>query len=86
MGAETIDGRLAHLEGAYDQISDRLNGMDRRFESVERKLDDLGQRIDVRVEGLRDSLVSRMDRQFFWLMGIMLLSIVLPLVGRLAGR
>ncbi|HEY5340016.1 MAG TPA: hypothetical protein VIK27_03230 [Candidatus Aquilonibacter sp.] len=82
MNAGTIDGRLAHLEGAYDQISDRLNGMDRRFESLERKLDDFARSTDVRF----DSLVSRMDRQFFWLMGIMLLSIVLPLVGRLAGR
>jgi archaellum component FlaC len=75
MSTGTIDGRLAHLEGAYDQISDRLNGMDRRLEGL-----------DEQVRALRDTLVARMDRQFFWLMGIMLLSIVLPLAGRSAGR
>lgn len=82
MSATPIDSRLAHLEGAYDQISDRLNSIDRRFDGVERKLDDLSRRI----ESIRDALVARMDRQFLWLLGVMILSIILPLVGRLIAR
>jgi uncharacterized membrane protein len=82
MSATPIDSRLANLEEAYDQISDRLNSIDRRFDGVERKLDDLSRR----TEGIRDALAARMDRQFLWLLGVMILSIVLPLVGRLIAR
>lgn len=66
MSATPIDSRLAHLEGAYDQISDRLNSIDRRFDGVERKLDDLSRG----TERIRDVLVARMDRRFLWLMGV----------------
>lgn len=89
MSATPLDSRLAHLEGAFDQISDRLNSIDmrfeavdRRFEGVERRLDDLGRRVD----GFRDTLVARMDRQFFWLMGVLIVSIILPLADRFIAR
>ena len=93
MSATPIDSRLAHLEGAYDQISDRLNSIDNRFESidrrfdnVDRRFDDLAARIDGKVDGLRDALVSRMDRQFMWLLAIMIVSIILPVVERMTVR
>jgi len=96
MSASPLDSRLAHLEGAFDQISDRLNSIDqrfdavdrrfdavdRRFEGVERRLDGLGQRLD----DFRGALTSRMDRQFMWLMGIMIVSIVLPIAERFSIR
>jgi hypothetical protein len=78
MSAAPLDSRLAHLEGAFDQIVDRLNSVDRRFDSVERRLDDLARRFD--------GLVSRMDKQFMWLMGIMIVSILLPVVEHFSTR
>jgi hypothetical protein len=39
MSAHPIEVRVAHLEGAYEQISDRLNGFDLRFAHLEEKLD-----------------------------------------------
>ena len=53
MSAHPLDVRLAHLEGAYEQISDRLNGFDLRFARLEDKVD----------TGF-DRLNERMDREF----------------------
>jgi tetrahydromethanopterin S-methyltransferase subunit G len=82
MSAAPLDSRLARLEGAFDQISDRLNSIDRRFDGVERRLDDLTRRID----DVRTGLTSRMDRHFMWLMGVMIVSILLPVVERFSVR
>jgi len=57
MSAHPLDIRMAHLEGAYDQMSLRLKSIDDRLGRVEQKI----------------------DRQFLWLVGLILLSILLPL-------
>jgi len=33
--SSTMEGRIARLEGAYEQISDRLNGIDARLTGLE---------------------------------------------------
>jgi hypothetical protein len=38
MSAEALEVRMAHLEGAYEQISFRLNSIDRRLESVRQSI------------------------------------------------
>jgi chaperonin cofactor prefoldin len=53
MSAHPLDIRMAHLEGAYEQISDRLNGFDTRFATIESKIDDI-----------RDTLLNEMNRRF----------------------
>jgi hypothetical protein len=69
---------MAHLEGAYEQVSQRLNGIDLCLAAIE-----------VRIDSTRDMLLARidllqegMDRKFIWLTGLVLVSILLPLVQR----
>ena len=51
MSAHPLDVRLAHLEGAYEQISDRLNGFDLRFARLEEKVDTGFARLNDRMDG-----------------------------------
>ena len=44
MHAHPLDARIAHVEGAFDQVNERLNsidqeldGFDRRFEGIDRR-------------------------------------------------
>lgn len=85
MSAQPLDARMAHLEGAYDQISHRLNGIDqrldgvdRRIEGVERKIDTLREHMDRRFENLE----RRLDQKFLWVIGLVLVSMILPVVER----
>jgi hypothetical protein len=64
---ESLEIRIAHLEGAYEQVSQRLNGIDQRLAALEQRL---------------DSLRNSMDQKFLWVMGLVLVSILLPLVQR----
>jgi hypothetical protein len=65
--AQPLETRMARLEGAYEQICDRLNGIDQRLFGLQQRF---------------DSLRSSMDRKFLWVMGLVLVSILLPLVQR----
>ncbi len=60
---------MARLEGAYEQISDRLNSIDVRLGSIETRL---------------DQRFAAMDQKFLWVIGLVLVSILLPLVQRFA--
>jgi hypothetical protein len=57
MSAQPIDVRLASLEGAYLQVSDRLNSIDRRLDGFEQRVDArfhaLESKIDAKVDGLQ---------------------------------
>ncbi|MGH7684324.1 MAG: hypothetical protein ACREMT_08265 [Vulcanimicrobiaceae bacterium] len=37
---------MAHLEGAYEQISERLRGIDGRLLALDQKMDSLARKID----------------------------------------
>ena len=39
MSAQPLDIRMAHLEGAYEQISERLRGVDGRLTALDQKID-----------------------------------------------
>ena len=78
MTAQPMEIRMARLEGAYEQIRDRLNGIDLRLASIE-----------ARIDATRDMLLARMDerfaamdQKFLWVMGLVLVSILLPLIQR----
>ena len=68
MTAQPLEIRMARLEAAYEQISDRLNGIDRRLDGLEQRV---------------DSLRSSMDQKFLWVIGLVLVSILLPFIQRL---
>ena len=95
MSVETIYGRLAHLEGAYDQISDRLNGFDQRFASLETKIDAMRSEINHRfatIDGRFAAIDARFaaterrfasfDQKFNLIFGLIAISILIPLVER----
>jgi hypothetical protein len=67
MPADALDVRMARLEGAYEQIDRRLAGFEHRFE---------------RLEGTIATNRTRADRQFFWTIGLIVVSIILPLATR----
>ncbi len=71
MAANASDVRIARLEGAYEQA-------DRRLAVIEVDMRDL--RAEVR--NLQTTLIGRMDRQFFWTLGLLIVSILVPLALR----
>jgi hypothetical protein len=82
-----MDVHLARLEGAYEQISDRLNGIDVRFERVEGKIDGIGAalrselaagfaRVDGELAGLRKTIVGG----GFAIGAFIFASIIIPLI------
>ena len=61
---------MARLEGAYEQVSQRLTNIDPRFEGVDRKIDLRFDSLYAKIAGLEDridqrlvSLESRMDQR-----------------------
>ncbi|HEY1976249.1 MAG TPA: hypothetical protein VGG89_06890 [Candidatus Baltobacteraceae bacterium] len=68
---------MAHLEGAYEQTSQRLaaidlrfDAIDRRFDAVDRKIDDLRTAVYDRIDSLRLDLNGKIDQRFMWTVGI----------------
>jgi hypothetical protein len=92
MAIGNLEIRMAHLEGAYEQIEKRLGTVETDVRGLRTDLvsrtDDLASRID-RVDGrmnsLRSDLIGRMDRQFFWTLGLLIVSILLP-IARSSGH
>ncbi len=88
---------MAHLEGAYEQINARLGSIElrlgrledrvgsfesrveERFSRLEGKIERLGERSDF----VRAELLSRMDRQFYWILTLVVISILVPIFVRL---
>ena len=89
MAIGNLEIRMAHLEGAYEQIDKRLGAIETDVRALRTDLvsrtDDLASRIDGRTSSLRSELIGRMDRQFFWILGLLIVSILLP-IARSAGH
>jgi len=85
MATEPIDVRMARLEGAYQQIDRRLAAMQADIRDLRGRMDeglhDLRGRMD---EGF-SSLRREMRQQFYWLLGILVIGILVPLYLRLYG-
>jgi hypothetical protein len=71
MAADMLGVRMAHLEGAYEQIDKRLGSLEVRFGSLEGE-----------VRALRHDLHD----QFRWTVGLLILAIFAPIVLRLIGH
>jgi hypothetical protein len=76
MALNPIEVRLAHLEGAYEQINHRLGAIEGRLGSIDSRMESRFASVDVRLERLEDKLLSRMDRQFYWILTLIVLSIL----------
>lgn len=55
-----MEVRLAGLEGAYQQVSDRLNSIDRRLDGFEQRVDARFEAMDARFAALD----AKFDRRF----------------------
>lgn len=105
MAMSPMEIRMAHLEGAYEQITARLGGIEARLGRLEDKLDEsiggvrgeltglgsglrgeltsLGSELRGEIRGFRSELIARMDRQFYWILSLIVVSILVPLFLRL---
>jgi len=64
VATNAFEVRIAHLEGAYEQIDKRLGSIENRMVSLEQKL----------------------DRHFLWILGLLIVSILLPIASRAVGH
>jgi len=55
---------MARLEGAYEQVSQRLMNIDPRFDGVDRKIDLRFDALDKKIDQFRDALDSKFDQRF----------------------
>ena len=73
MPASPIEIRMAHLEGAYEQVSQRLTSIDLRFDAVDRRFDILERKIDSFRDALDkriDAVDAKIDERFMWTIGV----------------
>lgn len=72
---EPFDQRLASVEVGTARLEGRVDqgfaDMRDRFNSIERRFDSLDQKI---------------DRYFLWMLGLLVVSILLPMASRFTGR
>ena len=78
MSAQPLEIRMAFLEGTIDQMNHRLDSMDRRLDGMDRRLDSIERGMDQRFT----SLDQKIDKQFLWVVGLIVISIILPMAER----
>lgn len=58
MSAQPLEVRMAHLEGAYEQISERLRGIEGRMTALDQKIDTRFDGLDKKLETSQWRMVS----------------------------
>lgn len=85
-----MDGRFISIDRRFDAMDRRFEAIDRRFEAIDRRFEAIDRRfdaVDLRFVGLDqrfDALDSKVSRQFVWLVGIQVTSLI-AIVGALGG-
>ena len=77
---EAIDQRFEAIDRRFEEVDRRFETVDRRFETMERRFEAMEQRVDQRLDRLDD----KMSRQFFWVVGIQITT-VLAMTGAIAA-
>ncbi len=85
MSAQALEVRMAHLEGGYEQINHRLGNVEQRLGSLETRMDAGFARIDERF-ARADARFAQIDQRFMWLIGLIAVSILLPIAQRFVVR
>jgi len=83
--AEGLEVRIAHLEGAYEQLDKRLASVEAEVRALR---SEMAGRMD-RLEDRLDRLEDRMDSQFRWILGFQIaswLSIIVTLFALILKR
>ena len=79
--AVRVEERVAHLEGHVNELSQRLSSIEGAVRHLEQRMDARFEAVDRRF----DALDGRMSRQFMWLVGIQittLVAVVVALISR----
>ena len=77
MAAESLEIRMARLEGAYEQI-------ERRLGTLEAGLRDLRREMVEEIGGGRQEIQARrtdMRQQFYWVIGLIVVTILVPIAS-----
>jgi len=61
-----LEVRMAHLEGAFEQTTQRLAGFELRFDALDRKVESLRSDLNAKIH----ALASKTDRHFMWTIGL----------------
>ena len=77
---------MAHLEGAYEQIDRRLGAVEGGMAALDRRVDEGFTQVRAEIQSVRGELLGRMDREFFWILGLLIISILVPIAFRLTGH
>ena len=67
--ADTLDVRIAHLEGGFEQIDKRLGTLEERLASFQTEM-------RTEIATLRRELQDRMDSHFRWVLGFHIATLV----------
>jgi uncharacterized Rmd1/YagE family protein len=73
MPASPIESRMARLEGAYEQVSQRLMNVDPRFDALDRRIDLFRDALEKKIDALEkkiDAVDAKNDHRFMWMVGI----------------
>ncbi|MBS3934404.1 MAG: hypothetical protein KGZ35_08610 [Truepera sp.] len=70
MASDAVDLRMARLEGAYEQITQRLGTIETRLESIESRMDGSFNSL----EGRMETRFAGIEGKFNWVIGILLTS------------
>jgi tetrahydromethanopterin S-methyltransferase subunit G len=74
MAADALEVRIAHLEGAYEQVDKRLGSIEGRMTSLERKVDDGFTHLRTDIHRIEQKLDGKIDTTFRWVIGIILVN------------
>ena len=86
--SDALDVRIAHLEGAYQQVDKRLGGVESALIHLRADMNSSFAQLRAETNQLRsestarmDTLAARMDSQFHWLLGTIFTSWVTLLLA-----
>jgi chaperonin cofactor prefoldin len=75
MASEALEIRIGQIETRTSDMASRIANLEGSFQQVDKRLDSIENRL-ARME-------SKMDTQFYWLLGVVLLGVLVPLLLRL---
>jgi hypothetical protein len=86
MAADALEVRIAHLEGAYEQIDKRLGSLEGRMASLERKVDEGFAHLRRDLTQAIDRVGQKLDATFRWVIGIILVNWITLMLAVLLRR
>ena len=86
MAADALEVRIAHLEGAYEQIDKRLGSLEGRMASLERKVDEGFAHLRRDLTQAIDRVGQKLDATFRWVIGIVLVNWITLMLAILLHR